>query len=305
MNRLCAAGLIVTLCSIFAIGQTASLKGKGFASAEEAAKALIDAAEKFDPAAIKEILGPDSMDIIDTGEPYRDRELVREFGVLGRTKQNISYDPRTRARAFLAVGDDDWPFPLPIVKRGTKWYFDTAAGRQELLHRRIGSNEYDAMNICDKFVEAQFEYAKTKHDGARVNQYAQRIISSPGKQDGLAWQNADGSWGGHISDEMAKLLANIYTGEQAPFHGYYFKILKGQGAAAPGGAMDYVANGAMIGGFALIAYPSIYQVTGVKSFIVSHHGVIYEKDLGPQTALTVRSMELFDPDRTWRLIDEQ
>lgn len=287
------------------IGQAASPKTKAFASAEVAANALIDAAEKFDTAAIKEILGADSSDIIDTGEPFRDRELVVEFAALARTKLNVAYAPKNKTRAFLEVGADGWPFPVPIVKRGTKWYFDTPAGRQELIFRRIGSNEYDAMNICDSYVDAQFQYAATKQDGARVNQYAQRIISSPGKKDGLAWQNADGTWGGFISDDTAKLLANIYIGRQEPFHGYYFKILKAQGTAAQGGAFNYVANGAMIGGFALIAYPSIYQVTGVKSFIVNHEGVIYEKDLGPKTAETARLMELFDPDRTWTPVPEQ
>jgi hypothetical protein len=149
------------------------------------------------------------------------------------------------------------------------------------------------------------EYAAMKHDGARVNQYAQRIISSPGKQDGLAWQNADGTWAGHISDETAKMLGNIYTGDQAPFRGYYFKVLTAQGPAAQGGAFNYLQNGALIGGFALLAYPSIYQVTGVKSFIVNHEGVIYEKDLGPKTLDIARSLLLFNPDRTWTPVPEQ
>ena len=287
------------------IGQTAKFKSKGFATAEEAGGALVAAAEKYDTAAIKELLGPDSNDIIDTGEPVRDKDLVMEFGSLGRTKQSIALDPRTKTRAFLQVGADDWPFPVPIVKSGTKWYFDTAAGRQELLNRRIGSNEYDAMNICDRFVDAEIEYAQTKHDDARVNQYAQRIISSPGKHDGLAWQNEDGTWAGHISDDTAKVLANIDAGEGMPFRGYRFKVLKAQGPAANGGAFDYMQNGAMIGGFALIAYPSVYQVTGVKTFIVNHEGVIYEKDLGPTTARAVEFIETFNPDRTWTPVPEQ
>ncbi len=296
--------VLIAMSSLVSIGQVAKFKNKGFASAEAAGSALIAAAEKWDTAEIKQILGPGSDDIIETGEPFRDKEVVVEFATLGRTKQKIALDPRTKTRAFLEVGDDNWPFPVPIVKSGTKWYFDTAAGRQELINRRIGSNEFDAMTLCDKFVDAQLEYAETKHDGARVNQYAQRIISSPGKQDGLAWQNADGTWAGHISDEFAKLLANIYTGQQAPFHGYFFKVLKGQGPAAQGGEFNYLQNGAMIGGFALVAYPSIYQVTGVKSFIVNHEGVIYEKDLGPATAKAAQLMETFNPDRTWTAVPE-
>lgn len=296
--------VLVAISSLAAIGQVTKFKTKGFASAEAAGSALVAAAEKYDTAAIKEILGPGSDDIIDTGEPSRDKEVVMEFGSLGRAKQKIALDPRTRTRAFLEIGEDNWPFPVPIVKSGTKWYFDTAAGRRELLARRIGSNEYDAMNICDRFVDAQLEYAAVKHDGARVNQYAQRIISTPGKQDGLAWQNADGTWAGHISDETAKVLANIEVGEEIPFHGYRFKVLKAQGPAAQGGAFNYVQNGAMIGGFALLAYPSMYQVTGVKSFIVNHEGVIYEKDLGPTTAKTAQLMETFNPDRTWTAVPE-
>ena len=296
--------VLVTVSSLVSMGQTTRFTTKSFASPEAAATALVAAAEKFDSAAIREILGPGSNDIIDTGEPFRDKEVVMEFGALGRTKQSISLDPRTKMRAFLSVGQDDWPFPVPIVKSGARWYFDTAAGRQELLNRRIGSNEFDAMNVCDRFVDAQLEYAATKHDGARVNQYAQRIISSVGKQDGLAWQNADGTWAGHISDDTAKVLANIDVGEEIPFRGYRFKVLKAQGPAAQGGAFNYVQNGAMIGGFALLAYPSVYQVTGVKSFIVNHEGVIYEKDLGPTTAKSAQLMEAFNPDRTWTPVPE-
>ena len=294
----CVLVLIAT-SSLVSTGQSTRFKTKGFASAEAAGSALIAAAEKFDTAAIKEILGPGSDDIIDTGEPYRDKEVVMEFGKLGSTKQKIALDPRTKTRAFLEIGDDSWPFPVPLVKSGTQWYFDTAAGRQELLNRRIGSNEYDAMNVCDRFVDAQLEYAAMKHEGARVNQYAQKIISTPGKQDGLAWQNADGTWAGHITPETAKVLANIDVAEEIPFRGYRFKILKAQGRAAQGGAFNYVQNGAMIGGFALLAYPSVYQVTGVKSFIVNHEGVIYESDLGPTTLKTAQLMETFNPDRAW------
>ena len=296
--------VLIAISSLAATGQNAKFKTRGFASAEAAGNALIDAAEKFDAAAIKEILGPGSHDIIDTGEPFRDREIVMEFGSLGRAKQKISFDPRTKARAFLEIGEDNWPFPVPIVKSGKQWYFDTAAGRQELINRRIGSNEYDAMNVCDRFVDAQLAYAAVKHDGARVNQYAQKVISTPGKQDGLAWQNADGTWAGHITDDTAKVLANIEVAEEIPFRGYRFKVLKAQGPAAQGGAFNYVQNGAMIGGFALIAYPSIYQVTGVKSFIVNHQGVIYEKDLGPTTAKAAQLMEAFNPDRTWTPVPE-
>src|SRR5437660_2720885 len=172
-------------------------------------------------------------------------------------------------------------------------------GREEILLRRIGSNELDAIQICRGYVEAQHDYALEKHDGSEVNQYAQRIISSPGKQDGLVWRNADGSLGGPIGEEVGKALEEGYTSKANPYHGYYFKILKGQGPSAPLGRMDFVVNGAMIGGFALAAAPADYRVTGVKTFIVSYEGIVYEKDLGPDTLNLFKNMELYDPGKTW------
>ena len=189
--------------------------------------------------------------------------------------------------------------PIPIVKKNGKWFFDTKAGRQEMLYRRIGANELDAIEICHSYVESQHEYAMEKHDGAEVNQYAQRVMSTPGKHDGLVWRNPDGTLGGPRADELADALAEGYTDHSKPFHGYYFKILKGQGPAAPLGKMDFVIEGAMIGGFALVAAPADYRVTGVKTFIVSYEGVVYQKDLGPDTLKIFKEMELYNPDKTW------
>jgi len=295
-------------CLVFAAAVAAQTAGrinaKAFASADDAATALLAAASSYDEAALKEILGPDSYDIIHSGEPTLDRQNSLDFAAKGAEKKYVAFDPRSKTRAFLEVGEDGWPFPVPIVKQGTKWYFDTKAGRQELLYRRIGSNELTAINVCDGFVEAQNEYALTKHDGAIVNQYAQRIISSPGKRDGLAWQNADGSWGGTVGERAAKAIEEAYTGKPAPFHGYYFKVLKGQGPAARLGELDFMVDGSMIGGFALIAVPASYQVTGVKTFMVSHEGVIYEKDLGPKSLEIAKTIERFNPDRTWRPVKD-
>ena len=170
--------------------------------------------------------------------------------------------------------------------------------------RRIGSNELDAIQICRGYVDAQRQYALEKHDGAEVSQYAQRIISSPGKRDGLVWRNEDGSLGGPISERIAKALEEGYSSKSTPYHGYYFKILKGQGPSAPLGRMDFVVKGAMIGGFALAAAPADYRVTGVKTFIVSHEGIVYQKDLGPDTLNIFNSMELYDPDKTWQATDD-
>jgi len=198
------------------------------------------------------------------------------------------------------VGNEDWPFPVPLVKLGGKWYFDAKSGRQELLHRRIGSNELDAIDVCRGYVEAQHEYALQKHEGYGINQYAQRIVSTAGKQDGLAWQNSDGTWGGPIGKRIARAIEQGYTSGAEPYHGYFFKILKGQGPAAPLGQMDFVVKGVMIGGFALVAAPAEYSVTGVKTFIVSHDGVVYERDFGPASLDAFIKMERFDPDDSWK-----
>jgi hypothetical protein len=207
-------------------------------------------------------------------------------------------DPKNAARALLVVGNDDWPFPVPIVKNGGKWYFDSRAGRQELLYRRIGSNELDAIAVCRGYVEAQYDFAFRKRQGYDVSQYAQHIISTPGTQDGLAWQNADGAWDGPIGEKVAKAIAEGLDSGDA-YHGYFFKILKGQGPDAPLGQLDYVVKDVMIGGFALVAAPAEYGVTGVRSFIVSQDGVVYQKDLGPSTLDQFKKMDLFNPDQSW------
>jgi hypothetical protein len=274
-------------------------KAKTFATAQEAADALIAAAEKYDEAALTEILGPDSYDIIHTGEPARDREVAQKFAEQARIKTQVKLQPKNPRRAIVEIGDDDWPFAVPIVKTGATWSFDAKAGRTELLYRRVGSNELDAIAICRGYVEAQHAYALQKRGTSGQNQYAQRIISTPGTQDGLAWQNADGTWDGPIGEKVASAIARGYTNRSEPFHGYFFKVLKGQGPAAPLGEMDFVVKGAMIGGFALIAFPAQYRVTGVQTFMVSHDGVVYQKDLGPQTAELANAIERFNPDKSW------
>jgi hypothetical protein len=281
----------------------AGIPPKSFATPDEAANALIEAADKFDVAAIEQIFGTAGKDLVVTSEPAQDKEAAKTFVELAREKKEISIDPKNKNRAVIEIGKDDWPFAIPLVKKGGQWSFDPVAGRQEIMYRRIGDNELDAIEICHGFVESQEDYAEEKHDGAIVNQYAQRIISSPGKQDGLAWQNADGTWGGPIGENAAKALADGYTAGQS-YHGYYFKVLKGQGPAAPLGKMDYVVKGAMIGGFALAAAPAKYGETGVKTFMVSNDGVVYEKDFGPNTLEEFRKMEVFNPDKTWSPVEE-
>jgi len=296
--------LLLAVSSLALAQTTVATKGKTFATAQEAANALIDAAEKYDETALTEILGPDSYDILHTGEPARDREVAKEFASQARVKTNVAVQKGNARRAFLSIGDDDWPFPVPIVKGASGWSFDTRAGRTEILYRRVGSNELTAIQICRGYVEAQHEYALTKKTNG-VNQYAQRIISTPGTQDGLAWKNEDGTWGGPIGDKVAAAIERGYSNRNEPYHGYFFKVLKGQGPAAPLGELDFVVKGVMIGGFALVAFPAQYRVTGVQTFIVSHDGVVYQKDLGPKTAELASAMDRFNPDKSWTPVLEQ
>jgi len=278
---------------------------KLFDTPQQAADALVEAATNFDVVALTQIFGPDGNDIVFTGEVAQDRKHAAAFAVQAQEKKSVSLDPHSGTRAFIIVGNEDWPFPVPLVKRNGKWFFDSKAGRQELVYRRIGANELDAIEVCRGYVEAQYDYALQQRAVNDVNQYAQRIVSTPGKHDGLAWQNPDGTWGGPIGENIAKAIEQGYTSSSEPYHGYFFKILKGQGPAAGLGQMDFVVKGAMIGGFALVAAPAEYNVTGVRTFIVSHDGVVYEKDLGPRTLDEFKKMELFNPDNTWSPVRQE
>jgi Protein of unknown function (DUF2950) len=275
---------------------------KQFASAKEAADALVQAAASFDQAALKEILGPESDDIIASEDPVQDKNRAVAFAKMAKEKTNIE---KKGDHAILEVGKDDFPLPIPIVNRKGKWAFDTKVGKEEILNRRIGSNELDAITVCRGFDDAQKEYAQEKHDDSKVNQYAQKIISTPGKHDGLAWKNPDGTWGGPVGETVAKALEQGYTEQGKPYHGYYFKVLTKQGPNAPMGEMDFVIGGAMIGGFGLAAAPAEYRVTGVKTFMVGPDGVVYEKDLGADTLKTFQSMEAYNPDKTWKVTEDE
>jgi hypothetical protein len=278
---------------------------KAFATPAQAAKEFIEAANTNDVTALIKILGPDGRDLVTSDDPVADKDRALRFAALARDKQSVTFDAKNANKATLVVGNDDWPLPIPIVKRGGNWYFDSKSGRQEVLFRRIGNNELDAIDICRGFVEAQNEYALQRHDNSPLNQYAQQIISTPGKHDGLAWQNSDGSWGGPVGHEVAIALAQGYSNKTQPYHGYYFKVLKGQGPAAPQGQVDFLVNGVMIGGFALAAAPAQYRVTGVKTFIVSHDGIVYQKDLGPNTLSILEKMDRYNPDKTWIRTDDE
>jgi Protein of unknown function (DUF2950) len=282
-------------------GTTAEAEQKQFDTPQQAADALIQVAANFDPAAATEILGPDSTDIVSSEDPVADKKDAQTFAAKAKEKLSIDVDKKDPNRAIISVGNDGLPLPIPLVKQKGKWVFDARLGREEILRRRIGANELNAIAICRGFVEAQHEYASEKHDDSKVNQYAQNIISTPGKHDGLAWQNKDGTWGGPVGPEVAKALQQGYSAKpDTAYHGYYFKVLTGQGLAAPMGEMNFLVGGAMIGGFALAAAPADYRVTGVKTFIVGPDGVVYEKDLGRGTLKAFLAMDRYNPDNTWQ-----
>jgi len=278
---------------------------KQFDTPKQAADALVQVATNLDVAAAKEVLGPDGEDIVSSEDPVMDKKRATEFANKAKEKMSVETSKKSPNQAILIVGNDNFPLPIPIVKQNGKWFFNTKVGREEILNRRVGANELSAIEICRGFVEAQHEYAMEKHDGSKINQYAQNILSDPGKHNGLAWQNSDGTWGGPVGEEAAKALQEGYKVERGtPYHGYFFKVLKGQGPEAPGGEIDFMVGGAMIGGFGLAAAPAEYRVTGVMTFMVGPDGVVYEKDLGADTMKIFQSMDKYNPDNTWEVTED-
>jgi hypothetical protein len=296
-------GLAVVLFGLATgCGERTKMPDRQFASPEEATAALVAAAEQFNVPELKAILGPDGEVLVSSADTVADRNHAAAFAAEARVHQRFDYDS-TKTSAVLNVGAEDWPMPIPIVEKDGKWYFDASAGKEEILRRRIGQDELDAITVCLGYVEAQRQYARTRHDGAIVNQYAQRVISTPGRQDGLAWQARDGAWQGPVGEQIAGFISEGYSDRSQPFHGYYYKILKGQGPAAPLGAMNFVVEGAMIGGFALVAAPADYGVTGIQTFIVGWDGVVYQQDLGDKTLEQFKAMEVYNPDSTWAPVE--
>jgi len=283
--------------------QAAAVPERTFATAEEAAAALVAAAERFDVAEMKAILGPEGEPLVATADSVADRNHATAFAAEARAQQRLEFDS-AGSSAVLNVGPEDWPMPIPIVEEGGRWFFDASAGAEEILRRRIGQNELDAITVSEGFVVAEREYASARRDGSLLNQYAQRIISTPGRQDGLAWRGADGTWEGPVGEAIAQVIAEGYSDRSQPFHGYHYKVLKGQGPAAPLGAMNFMVGGAMIGGFAMVAAPAEYGVTGIQTFLVGWDGIVYQQDFGDATQENFRTMELFNPDSAWTPVDQ-
>ncbi|HXJ33460.1 MAG TPA: DUF2950 domain-containing protein [Candidatus Eisenbacteria bacterium] len=269
---------------------------KTFATPADALRALTDATRRNDQAALLAVLGPGSEDIISSGDPVEDRAAAERFSTAARARTRLETLPSGAVIAH--VGKDDWPLPIPIVKDGDKWRFDAAAGREELLNRRIGRNELSAINVCRVYVDAQHQHA------ARERVYAQKIGSDPGKHDGLYWEDPTGKNPSPLGPLIADATAEGYakpgaSAEPQPYHGYFYRILTEQGPNAPGGARKYIQDGEMSRGFALIAYPANYGTSGVMTFIVGPQGIVYQKNLGDKTADLAKAVTAWDPDESW------
>jgi hypothetical protein len=296
-----ALGAALVMVLAFQGATFAAAAQKSFESLDEAVNALVGAIRAADRKALVEILGPGGGPLVSSGDDVADRAAFQRF--------TAAYDRAHRlegggGRVVLYVGDDDFPFPIPLVPAGPRWVWDTDAGDDELLTRRIGHNELSVIQVCQAYVDAQREYYSRR---TGLLEYAQRLESTTGKQDGLYWPMRPGEPQSPLGPLVAQARAAGYPlpprGGPVPYHGYFYRILFAQGPDAPGGAYDYVVRGHMIGGFALVAYPAAYGVSGIVTFIVNQDGVVYQKDLGPKTAQVANAMKAYNPDRTWTQIE--
>ena len=301
-RRLCVtflSALSVAAMVFFTMAVPASAQ-KSFKSTDAAVEALVKAARDGDRKAILAVLGRKASGIVSSGDTVADEAAFKRFVAAYDAKHQLTMEGDNKA--IMVLGQEDYPFPIPLVREREMWQFDTNAGLDEILYRRIGRNELDVIQTCLAYVDAQDEYAEKDRTGAGIGVYAQRVISSPGKKDGLYWPDVQGNDVSPLGEFVAEATAQGYRagGGRTPYHGYYYKILTQQGPAAAGGELDYVVHGKMIGGFALVAYPAEYRNSGVMTFIVNHAGVVYQKDLGPRSAELAEKMTEFNPDKTWK-----
>jgi hypothetical protein len=297
-NRLSCLGATVAIMCL--VAQPAHAQ-QAFETPDAAASALVTAVKSGARQDVLKVLGKTAEDIVDSGDEVADAGTRERFLALYDARHSITQDGDKKAT--LILGADDFPFPIPLVRKPGGWQFDAAAGRVEILRRRIGRNELNTIQTALAYVDAQNEYADKDRTGAGVGVYAQRIVSSPGKQDGLYWPS-DGN-DSPLGELAAQASSEGYkAGDRPqPFHGYYYRILTRQGPNAPGGELNYIVKGKMIGGFGLVAYPAEYGNSGVMTFVVNHAGTVYQKDLGPRTAELAKGMTSFDPDKTWQKVD--
>jgi len=276
-----------------------------FRSPEEAVKSMVEAVKANNVTALSAIFGPEGKELIFSGDAVADKTGRERFVKAYDEKHKLVKE--TDNKVTLIIGDNEWPFPIPLVKKDETWAFDTMAGKEELLNRRIGRNELNTIQVCLAYVDAQREYALKDRDGNGLNDYAQKFVSTEGKKDGLYWKTSEGEEPSPLGSLFAQATKEGYAVRKAgekrqPYQGYYYRILKAQGKNAAGGAHDYVVKGKMMGGFALVAYPAEYGASGVMTFIVNQDGVVYEKDLGKETEKIGSSMKKYDPDKTWHKV---
>jgi Protein of unknown function (DUF2950) len=302
LPALAALVVVLTAGSVQAAAKTPR---KFFVSPEEAVQTLVAAAKSNDRKELLTILGPGSQPIVSSGDPVADKSGRERFVKLYEEKNAI--EGAETGRALLTIGNEEYRFPVPIVKKGSSWYFDAKAGREELLNRRIGKNELEAIDVLHEYADAQREYASRDWNGDGVTEFARRFFSTPGKKDGLYWEAKEGEeespFGALVATATQEGYAHSKNAKPSPFHGYYFKILTAQGKHAEGGAFDYVVNGKMILGFALVAYPAQYGASGVMTFIVNQNGIVYQKNLGSKTATVAKKMKRYDPDPSWKKVE--
>ena len=291
---------LIVIIAVQAPAAAAKPRQLNFESAEAAVEAFVKALENHDKKALLALFGPGSEPLISSGDATDDRE--REVVFVRRYGEKNRLEAVGERKVILHVGNNDWPFPIPLVKVGETWRFDTKQGKEEILNRRVGENELEAIQTCLAIVDAQREYAAMDRDGDGLLEYARTFASTPGKHDGLYWAVAPGEKPSPLGPLVAKARSEGYRkGERpVPYNGYFFRILTEQGKSAKGGAFSYLVKDKMVGGFAVVAYPATYAVSGVKSFIVNHEGVVYEKDLGPDTRKLAKAMKTYNPDRTWK-----
>jgi len=294
------AMLALVASSTIVAGQTATYRA--FASPEDAVQALFDTVKKGDVDALLAIFGPEGRELVASSDPVTGQMNRRVFAVAAREQWHL--EDAQPAGKTLVIGNENWPFPVPIVKAADGWRFDTAAGKEEILARRIGRNELNAIATARAYVTAQRRYAQEGHDGKPAGVHATKFQSDPGKQNGLYWPAARGEKRSPLGDLVAEAAEDgRASGERkppTPFHGYYFKIVTGQGSSGAGGAKNYIVKGEMSGGFALVAWPAKYDETGIMTFIVNQDGIVRERDLGAQTDAVARKMTLYNPDKSWR-----
>jgi hypothetical protein len=303
VHRLLGFACLLTLAFGLLAGSLAGQQTgqKTFASPGDAAEAMIAAAKAGDTDALLQIFGPEGKELLSSGDDVADKN-VRNNVVQGYEQMHrLVREPDDTVTVYM--GAENWPFPIPLLKKGNAWYFDTPVGKQEVLYRRIGKNELATIDVCHAIVDAQKQYQSETHDGESVKQYALKLVSDPGKHNGLYWKAAAGEPQSPIGPLIAEAAAAGYTRKQSgptPFHGYIYKHLSSQGPAAPGGAKDFVVDGKMTGGFAVLAYPVEYRNSGVMTFMVNQDGIVYQKDLGPDTAKIAPAMSQYNPDSSWQ-----